>query len=115
MPYIHITASNDLSTQTKNEILEEIAAFLPTLPGKNRNNAMIQIDGDRFMAMGEPGTPCVFAEIRLCGASPEAAKEQFASYLTELLVRKTGTAADHVYLNYFEMDHWGLNGTIVHV
>lgn len=113
MPYVHISTTAPLDGKKKSALLEAVAPLLPILPGKNRNNAMIHITGDEFMAMGDPAAVCAFAEIRLYGKAPASAKEKFAAALTEALCAATGAAPDHVYLNYFEMDHWGMNGTVI--
>lgn len=114
MPYIRISTTADLTAEMEEILLEEIAQILPILPGKNRNNAMIHLEGGAFMAMGNPKDPCVFADVRLCGASPVEAKESFAAALTEILETKLGVSGDHIYLNYMEMDHWGMRGKIVY-
>jgi len=113
MPYIHITTTTAMSDEAKSALLEAIAPMIPILPGKNRDNAMVQIDDGRFMAMGDPALPCAFCEIRLYRQSPADAKEKFAAALTALLEKHLGTAPDHVYLNYMEMDHWGLRGGLI--
>lgn len=113
MPYVHISTSVSVNEEKKSALLEAIAPLLPILPGKNRDNAMVQLDDARFMAMGDTSVPCAFAEIRLYKASPAAAKEKFAAALTALLGESLGVPADHVYLNYMEMDHWGMNGEII--
>ena len=113
MPYVHISTSAGLDGAKKSAILEGIAPLLPILPGKNRNNAMVQLDDSCFMAMGDPSTPCAFCEIRLYKQSPADAKEKFAAALTQLLGKELGIPADHVYLNYMEMDHWGLRGGLI--
>jgi len=113
MPYVYISTSASLTAEKKSELLEAIAPLLPILPGKNRSNAMVELDGDKFMAMGDPAVLCAFAEIRLYRQSPAEAKAKFAAELTALLTEKLGVPADHVYLNYMEMDHWGLRGTLI--
>ena len=113
MPYVHITTTAPADAAKKSALLEGVDALLPILPGKNRNNAMVHIDSGAFVAMGDPATPCVFAEIRLYGKSPADAKSKFTASLTELFTRELGVPAHHVYLNYFEMDHWGTNGGLI--
>ena len=113
MPYIHITTNTALCEEKKAALLEQIAPLIPILPGKNRGNAMVQLDGGHFMAMGDPALACAFCEIRLYKQSPAPAKEKFAAALTELLAKELGVAPDHVYLNYMEMDHWGLSGGLI--
>ena len=113
MPYIHITTSTSIDETKKSALLEQIAPLIPILPGKNRGNAMVQLDDSRFMAMGDPAQICAFCEIRLYKQSPAEAKEKFAAALTKLLGKELGVAPDHVYLNYMEMDHWGLSGILI--
>lgn len=113
MPYVHIRTTAEMTAAKKSALLEEIAPLLPILPGKNRNNAMVDLEGGCFMAMGEPSIPCAFCEIRLYRQSPADAKEKFAASLTALLEKELAVPADHVYLNYMEMDHWGLRGGLI--
>lgn len=113
MPYIHISTTAAADQAKKSAILEELAPLIPILPGKNRDNAMVHIDSSCFMAMGDPEEACAFCEIRLYKQSPAPAKEKFAAALTELLEKHLGVAPDHVYLNYMEMDHWGLRGGLI--
>ena len=113
MPYVHIRTTAEMDNAKKSALLEAIASMLPILPGKNRGNAMVDLEGGCFMAMGDPTIPCAFCEIRLYKQSPADAKEKFAAALTELLEKELGIPADHVYLNYMEMDHWGLRGGLI--
>ncbi|MBQ4043372.1 MAG: tautomerase family protein [Clostridia bacterium] len=113
MPYVHIRTTAEMKDAVKSALLEEIAPLLPILPGKNRGNAMIDLEGGCFMAMGDPSTPCAFCEIRLYKQSPADAKAKFAAELTALLENRLGIPSDHVYLNYIEMDHWGLRGGLI--
>jgi phenylpyruvate tautomerase PptA (4-oxalocrotonate tautomerase family) len=113
MPYVHIRTTAELNDAQKSDLLETIAPLLPILPGKNRHNAMIDLEGGCYMAMGDTAIPCAFCEIRLYRQSPADAKEQFAAKLTSVLGEKLNVPADHVYLNYMEMDHWGLGGSLI--
>ncbi len=113
MPYVHISASAEMTQEKKMNLREEIAEILPILPGKNRDNSMVHIEDSQFIVMGDPSVPAVFAEIRLYKQSPAAAKAQFAAALTALFEKHLGVPADHVYMNYMEMDHWVLGGEII--
>lgn len=113
MPYVHIVTNTPMDEKKKSALLEAVAPLLPILPGKSRENSMVHIDGGAFMAMGDPAEACAFCEIRLYKASPMEAKAEFTGELTALLTEKCGVPANKVYINFFEMEHWGLGGTLL--
>ena len=113
MPYVHVVTTAELNPAKKSALLEAIAPLLSTLPGKSRENSMVHIDGDAFMAMGDPAEPCAFCEIRLYKVSPMEAKAAFTEKLTALLTVQCGVPADKVYINFLEMENWGVGGSLL--
>lgn len=113
MPYVHISVSPTMQAEEKQTLWDDIAQILPILPGKSRENSMIHIDDGQFLVMGEKEIPAAFVEIRVYKSSPAAAKEQFAAALTALLGNRLGVPADHVYMNFMELDHWVVNAAIL--
>lgn len=113
MPYIRIATSIELNDAKKSELLEAVAPLIAILPGKNRDNAMVEIDDGKFMALGDPSLPCVFVEVRLYRESPAEAKAEFAAELNKVLAKCFNLPPKHFYLNYMEMDHWGVDGRVV--
>jgi phenylpyruvate tautomerase PptA (4-oxalocrotonate tautomerase family) len=97
----------------KSALLEKVAPLLPILPGKSRENSMVHIDGGAFMAMGDPAEACAFCEIRLYRQSPMEAKAAFTEKLTALLGESCAVPPKKVYINFFEMENWGLDGTLL--
>lgn len=113
MPYVHINVSPVMSGDEKKTLLEKIAQVLPILPGKTRDNSMVHVEDGQFLVMGDSSVPAAFVEIRVYKQSPADKKEQFAAALTELLGTQLGIPADHVYMNFMEMDHWVVNAAIL--
>ena len=113
MPYVHIVTSTPLAEKKKSDLLEAVASLLPTLPGKSRENSMVHIDGGAFLAMGDPAEACAFCEIRLYKASPMEAKAAFTEKLTALLTKECGVPGKKVYINFFEMENWGVGGALL--
>ena len=113
MPYVHIVTNTELDNRKKSALLEAVVPLLPILPGKSRENSMVHIDGGAFMAMGDPTESCAFCEIRLYKASPMEAKMEFTEKLTALLTKECGVPGNQEYINFFEMEHWGLGGAFI--
>ena len=113
MPYVHIVTTAPMDDAKKSALLEKVAPLLPILPGKSRENSMVHIDGGAFMAMGDPAEACAFCEIRLYRQSPMEAKAEFTEKLTALLGEACAVPAKKVYINFFEMENWGLGGTLL--
>ncbi len=106
MPYLHLNASPALSQADIAALRDEIAALMPILPGKTRENTMIHITGGCAISKGDPDLPAVFIEIRTYKASPEEAKKEFAARLTALVSEKLGVPGGNIYMNIIAMDEW---------
>jgi len=81
------------------------------LPGKTRDNTMMQIDGGASLSMGDAGAPCAFVDIRLFKASPGDAKSRFVRAITDILKERLGVDPARVYVNLIELPDWGARGT----
>ena len=110
MPYLHIATTESIAAL--GELREEIAALMPILPTKNRENTMIHIVPDSFMAMGDADQPCIFVDLRLYGPSPLAAKQDFTAKLCALLHERLGIASNRMYMNVIELESWGAGGAL---
>lgn len=113
MPYIHLNVSRPLTAEQIEAARQAIAAIMPTLPGKTRDNTMIHIDGACALSMGDEGAPCLFMEIRLHGASPEASKKEFVAKAAVALSELFDIPERRMYINIIELDKWGVGSRIV--
>lgn len=106
MPYLHLNASPVLTDGEIAALREEIAALMPILPGKTRENTMIHITGGCAISKGDPAVPAVFIEIRTYKASPDEAKREFAARLTAMVSEKLGVPGENIYMNIIALDEW---------
>ena len=106
MPYLHLSASPALTNEEIGALRDEIAALMPILPGKTRENTMIHITGGCAISKGDPSVPAVFIEIRTYKASPDEAKKEFAARITAMVSEKLGVPGENIYMNIIAMDEW---------
>ena len=65
MPFIHVSVNRPLTAEACAALREEFAVAVTLLPGKTRSNAMIRIEPDCFMELGDAGVPCANVDVRL--------------------------------------------------
>ena len=106
MPYVHLNASRSLTDAEIAALRDDVAALMPLLPGKTRENTMIHITGGCAISKGDPSVPALFIEVRTYKASPDEAKKEFAARLTAMLSEKLGVPGENIYMNIIAMDEW---------
>lgn len=112
MPYIHITCNQPLDTIACEQLRESFSQAVTLLPGKNKNNAMIRIEPNCFMEMGETGQPCAGIEVRLYKQSPQEAKQAFTKKACELMEQACSVPCGRTYVMFIELPQWGMNGQL---
>lgn len=113
MPFINVHTSKPLSPEQKAELYRAIAAHMPILPGKTRDNTMIEISAGRDMFMGGEPRELVFVDMRVFKPSPEGAKREFIAALTAEFEARLGIPAEQQYYNIIELSEWGLRGQLL--
>ena len=106
MPYVHLNTSRALTDSEIASIRDAIAELMPILPGKSRENTMIHITGGCAISKGDPSIPSIFIEARTFKASPEEARNEFASQIKKKLSEKLEVPEDHIYMNIIALDEW---------
>lgn len=112
MPYLHITYNQKIDAQACQELRESFAKLITILPGKSRENAMIRIEPDCIMEMGDAGQPCAGVEVRLYKQNPQPAKAEFTQKACELMEKACGVPKNRTYVMFMEFPEWGLNGQL---
>ena len=110
MPFINVHIGKKLNEEEKAAVAAMIAENMPLLPGKTRDNTMIEISAGRDMYMGGEKRALVFVDMRVYHESPVEAKNTFVQALTEGFVRLLDIAPDRQYYNIADMPQWGARG-----
>jgi phenylpyruvate tautomerase PptA (4-oxalocrotonate tautomerase family) len=114
MPFINITTSRTIDTDTKNFIQLEVGKLMPILPGKTIDNTLLCINDCCSMFMGGKPNDGFFVDIRLFKSSPEESKKEFAAKLYNLLKTTLGIKdEDCTYMNFVELSTWSSNGNLL--
>ena len=107
MPFINVHIGKPLTEEEKARTAAMIAENMPLLPGKTRDNTMIEISAGRDMYMGGEKRPLVFVDMRVYHASPLEAKDTFVKALTKGFEELLQVDAAHQYYNIADMPQWG--------
>lgn len=110
MPYLHVKTSIAVNDPMKEALRNELAGIMDILPGKTRDNTMIQIEDGATLTMGDSKDPCAFVDLRLFKPSPDEAKARFVRAAGEILKEQLGIELRRIYMNVIELPSWGANG-----
>lgn len=111
MPFINVHIGKPLTDEEKANVAAMIAGNMPILPGKTRDNTMIEISAGRDMFMGGEKRALVFVDMRVYHESPVEAKDEFVKALTRGFVELLDIEPDRQYYNIADMPQWGGRGS----
>lgn len=111
MPFIRITCNKAISLESKKNIEKQLGKAITTI-GKSEHWLMVKIDDSFSESMSFQGTndPCAIVEISSYGRINQSYFDPMTSKVTQIIEAETNIPADRVYVNYREVDHWGLGG-----
>ena len=110
MPFINVHIGKKLTDAQKEELAAMIASHMPILPGKTRDNTLIEISSGRDMFMGGEKRELIFVDMRVMKASPYEAKDEFVATLSAEFAARLGIPVERQYYNIIEMQEWGARG-----
>lgn len=112
MPFIRIATARPLSEEQHDLLKQELGRTISVIPGKAEDNTMIEISSGQTVYFRGSKDSCAFVEVKLFGKAPREAKEAFAGHIFSVLEKVAGVSPDDVYMNFLEMDNWGLKGKL---
>jgi len=110
MPYLHLNTTVSISGDEKHSLCVALGELMPLIPGKTRDNTMMNIVDGCFMEKGDKGAPCLSLEVRVFGPAPDENKNDFIGQVTRLFEDKFKIAPGDMYINIVEFNDWGSNG-----
>ena len=110
MTFINVHIGKKLTDAQKEELAAMIASHMPILPGKTRDNTLIEISSGRDMFMGGEKRELIFVDMRVMKASPYEAKDEFVATLSAEFAAMLGIPVERQYYNIIEMQEWGARG-----
>ena len=112
MPFIHTRVNRPISKETEQALSRELGQAISLIPGKSESWLMLQFEENcRLYFRGNAKNGIAFVNVKLFGASTEAAYAKLTAEITRLLAQHLGIAPDCIYVQYDEIDHWGWNGS----
>ena len=112
MPFIHTRVNRPIPKETEQALSGELGRAIALIPGKSESWLMLQFEENcRLYFRGDDQKGLAFVNVKLFGASTEAAYEKLTAEITRLLSQYLSIAPDCIYVQYDEIDHWGWNGS----
>lgn len=108
MPFVNVHIGKPIDEAVKDAVASMIAENMPIIPGKNRDNTMIEISGNRDMYMFGGKEEIIFVDIRVSGTIEYKIKEAFIAKLSGELERILGIPEKKQYFNILELPEWGI-------
>ena len=113
MPFINVHIGKNVTREQKDALAAMIADNMPVIPGKNKENTMIEISDGCDMYMFGGSAEIIFVDVRVYKAVPNEVKGAFVAKLSEGFADILGIPADRQYYNILELPGWGLRGSFL--
>ena len=111
MPFIDIKTTTKITNENEAQLIRELGEEIALLPGKTEDWLMLNFSDECRMAFRGTTTPDIaYVEVKLLGASTEAAYESLTAAITKTVNAVLGVPSDRVYVKYEEISTWGYNG-----
>lgn len=111
MPYISTKVSVSLSKEKEESIKKKFGEAIALIPGKSEQWLMGSLEGNcTLYFQGSAEKPIAYTEVKLFGRSTKDAYQKLTAKITAILQEELGISADHIYITYTEVEHWGWNG-----
>ncbi len=114
MPFVNVHIGKSVTAEEKLALAGMIASNMPLIPGKTKDNTMIEISAGRDMFMGGEQRALIFVDMRLYTPAPVEAKEKFIATLAAEFEKMLDIPANQQYYNMMELDSWGAQGKLLH-
>ncbi len=114
MPYISVNVSSTLKEDDKERLKAKLGETIAVIPGKTEAVTMVSITDSCALYMG--GRPLVkgaFIETRIYGTAEKTHKENYVKALFAAMEDVLGYPKEDIYINFLELESWGLNGRMV--
>lgn len=112
MPFIRITTNSPLSIETREKIKSDLGKAITTIH-KSEEWLMVGFDVVDKNSLYFQGSNenCAIVEISVYGSIRSSDFDPMTSKVTEIISKEGGLNPDRIYVNYREVEHWGLGGS----
>ena len=111
MPFIHTRVNRPIDQETEKMLSQQLGKAISLLPGKSESWLMLQFEENCHLYFkGDDSKGLAFVNVKLFGASTNAAYESLTAEITRILQDTLAIAPECIYVQYDEIDHWGWNG-----
>lgn len=111
MPCIQTKVNVKISPEQEETLKKDLGQAIALIPGKSESWLMLTFEDECRMAFrGNSTEPIAFVEVKIYGKAPSSAYDAMTAEITKILGSVLEIPADHTYIKYEEVQHWGWNG-----
>lgn len=111
MPFIHTRTNISLSRKQKENVKKELGEAISIIPGKTEQYLMVGFEDSMSLYFaGDILEPCAIVTVEIFGKTTDEIYQQMTAKITEIISSDLSMKPERIYVNYREVDHWGMAG-----
>ena len=112
MPFIHISVTEKLSDDKKQQLADAVGRCAPLLPGKQFEKTMVRVDDGCLICRGGEPASCAFASTHVRRPNELSDKVAYVEQLYKVFEEQLGFEQAQCYFQILESDEWGSRGSL---
>ncbi len=111
MPYISTITTVKINDDKRKILTKELGEAISLIDGKSERWLMLSFHDECAMAFsGDADTPCAMIRVELFGKAEESEYDALTLRLCDLVAETLDISKDRIYVNYREVNRWGMGG-----
>lgn len=108
MPYIRVSATQNLTAEKQAELVNGLGEALNTIPGKDGRGLIVDLENGKTMFVGGiPQENFVFADVRYYSKFEYHIKKKFTQAVFDVFNKVLGSRPEQAFLTITEYSNWG--------
>lgn len=111
MPFINTKTNISLSRKQKENVKKELGEAISIIPGKTEQYLMVGFEDSLSLYFaGDILEPCAIVTVEILGSTTDEVYAQMTAKITQIISTDLSIKPERIYVNYKEVEHWGMAG-----
>ncbi|MCR4888161.1 MAG: hypothetical protein K5979_03120 [Ruminococcus sp.] len=111
MPYIDLKTNVKITKEDEIKLKSGLGEAITAIPGKTEAWLMVGIEPEYSLYFKGEDSPAAMVTVSILGGASAASYTDMTARICNLINRELDIPADRVYVQYFETENWGWNGS----
>lgn len=112
MPFVHLSTTKTMTMEQKENLSNEIAKLVATMPGKPYERTMVRIDAGCEIFRAGKLAECAYFQTHFQRPVPIGEQTAYIERMYALFKEQLGLDVPQIYMSMIDMDTWGSRGTL---